>query len=528
MKLFKFAIVCFVFSAAITSTLAQSPTPPQVLKGILSAQPGTVITLANDNKEAITVTAANDGNSIYSQTSFSFGIRYPAGASYSVRISKAPAGQTCTIYAGATGTIRAETNDLRVGCDSMDLVSRSRDNKSFGTFNDSWTPVVGGEQDGRYVAYVSQAVGLDGSTGKFRQIVWRDRNTGETKLISRSPSGDEGNQNSLAPAISADGRSVAFESYANNLVSGDSNGARDVFLWRNDTGKVERVSTARGGAEANYQSYEPAISGDGGLVAFTSDATNIIPNILGISSTNVYLKDMRSGAIRIISIDEKTKKGGGGSNPSISEDGSRIAFYNYAPLTQDDKNGLWDIYVWDSGSTKLKRISLTSSGGERNKGAESTSRVVAPAISGNGRFVAFATTATNMAGADTNGIQDVFVANVDSGEVSLASVSAEGKAGDGDSPIGQGEQIAIDYSGNLVAFTTNSKNLGGKVILRNMKTGESLVVAPNPSYGVGKPSISRSGSYVVFGSADKLDTRFGSSGIFASYTGRGGCRFCQK
>lgn len=403
---------------------------------------------------------------------------------------------------------------------SPDLVSRSTDDKSFGTFYDAMQPSVGGmgEDEGRYVAFVSYAAGLGGSTGKFRQIFWRDRKTGETRMVSASAVGGEGNQMSGAPAISADGRSVAFESYATNLVPIDTNGVRDIFVWNADRNTITAVSTGQGETETNAESYEPTISADGSLVAFTSNASNLIPNIQGQSSNNVYLKDVRSGSIQIISLDEKTKKGGGGSNPSISEDGTRIAFYNYAPLIPSDTNNLWDIYVWQRGNPKLKRVSTTSAGGERNQGDDSTSRVVAPSISGDGRYVAYATTATNVVGSDTNKVQDVFVAEVDSGRVMRASIGALDKEGDGDSPIGQGEKIAISYDGGFVAFSTKATNLGGNIIVRHINAGESVAVSKDTGLTVGQPVMSRTGLYVVFGTSKRLDGRFQSSGIFAVST----------
>lgn len=403
-----------------------------------------------------------------------------------------------------------------------DLVSRSTDNKSLGTYYENWTPVIGGkgEDEGRYVAFVSQTAGIGGSTGKSRQIIWRDRKTGETRLVSASATGGEGNQNSLAPAISADGKSVAFESYATNLVPTDTNGARDIFVWNADKNTITAVSTGQGETEANYQSYEPTISGDGNLIAFTSNATNLIPNVMGISSYNVYLKDIRSGSIKIISFDEKTKKGGGGSNPSISEDGTRIAFYNYAPLTTEDTNNLWDIYVWMSGNPKLKRISTTAEGGNKDQGDDSSSRVVAPAISGNGKFVAYSTTATNVVGGDTNKSQDVFVVEIDSGRVSRASVGSDNAEGNGDSPIGQGEKIAISYDGNLIAFSTKATNLGGNILLRNLSNNQIIPISTETGLTVSQPVMSRNGSFVAFGTSSELDGRFKSSGIFSVFTGK--------
>jgi Tol biopolymer transport system component len=336
--------------------------------------------------------------------------------------------------------------------------------------------------------------------------------------------GVEGNQNSFAPAISADGKSVAFESYATNLVPIDSNNVRDVFVWNYDKSTVTAVSDAPGGIEANSEAFEPSISGDGRFIVFSSSASTLTSGVDGTSTVNLFLKDMQSGTVTLISRDPKTGKGGGGSRGSISEDGSQIAFYNYFPLTSDDKNTLWDIYVWDRGNPKLKRISLTAGGMERDQGTESSSRVITPAISGNGRFVTFATTAKNMFLGDSNGLQDAFMVEIDTGKVSPLSF-VNGNFGNGDSPVGQGEKIPITFDGNQVIFTSKAANLGGSLLIQNLTEGTSLrVVTPKKNadgveFSIGVPAISRTGKCVVFGSNIKLDKRFPSSGIFVTCFG---------
>ena len=406
---------------------------------------------------------------------------------------------------------------------NFDLVSRSSDDKIIGTFYEAFTPVIGGSgaDEGRYVAFVTYAKGLGGGSGKFRQVVWRDRKTGETRLVSHGVNGVEGDQNSHNPVISADGRSVAFESYATNLTP-DSNNVRDVFVWNADTNTVTAVSENRG-IEANSECFEPTISADGRLIAFSSSASNLTPGVDGTSTVNVFLRDMRSGAVTLISKNEKDGKGGGGSRPSISADGLRIAFHNYFPLTKEDQNNLWDIYVWQSGNPKLKRISKTAAGGDKDQGDESSSRVVSPTISGDGRFVTFATTATNMVGNDTNKFQDAYLAEVDSGRITLLSV-ANGTAGDDNSPAGQGEPIAISYDGSSVVFSTKAASLGGSLVVRNLTEGSrSVPVVPQMIDGVqtsvSVPAISRTGKCVVFGSNARLDKRFPSSGIFVACSG---------
>jgi Tol biopolymer transport system component len=234
----------------------------------------------------------------------------------------------------------------------------------------------------------------------------------------------------------------------------------------------------------------------------------------------------------MISIDPKAKKGGGGSKPSISYDGSRIAFYSHSEaLVQNDNNGLWDIFLWEKDNAKLKRISLTNDHKERNQGSESANRIVAPAISGNGQFIAYTTTASNMVIGDDNNLQDVFVYNINSDSTVIASINSAGKPGNADSPIEQGEKIAISFDGKWVAFSTKASNLGvpaANIIMHNITTGANKAVSSVVGSSVGRPSMSQSGSYVVFGIGGKLDSRFQSSGIFANYTGLGLCRFCPE
>ena len=407
------------------------------------------------------------------------------------------------------------------GFKNFELVSRSSDDKSFGTFYDSNSVVIGGTgaDEGRYVAFVSSAARLAGASGKKRQIIWRDRKTGEMRLVSQGMNDTESNGDSFAPAISADGKKVAFESYATNLVPIDNNQVRDVFVWNYETSTVTAVSENRG-TETNAEAFEPTISADGNLIAFSSSASNLTSGVDGTSTVNVYLRDMRSGAVTLISKHEKTGKGAGGSRPSISEDGSRIAFYNYFPLSDDDKNNLWDIYVWQSGSPKFKRISKTASGAEKDQGNESASRVVIPNISGDGRFVTFSTTATNMVSVDTAKFQDAFWAEIDSGRVALLS-AANGAIGDDDSPVGQGERIALTSDGRQAVFTTKAKNLGGSLILAASNEGSNLrAILPQMIDGrqpsISAASISQTGKCVAFGSNAELDKRFKSSGIFVT------------
>jgi Tol biopolymer transport system component len=168
-------------------------------------------------------------------------------------------------------------------------------------------------------------------------------------------------------------------------------------------------------------------------------------------------------------------------------------------------------------------VSLTNGGGERNQGTESASRVVAPPISGDGRYVAYTTTASNVVAGDTNGVQDVFVIDTQTGSVVRASVSSAAAQGNDDSAIGQGKRVALSYDGAWVAFSTKANNLGagaggsgiGNVVMHNRVTGETRAVTNQTAGSVGPVSMSLSGAYVVFGSSTTLDGRFGGSGLFS-------------
>jgi hypothetical protein len=505
------------------------------LSGLFSAPSGSNIMLQNNNKNDLSLTAQKESGKNFSTNTFKFPTPFLDSSIFKISFKKAPAGQTCFIYAGAEGQMPQKENKLRVGSDyTYDLVSRNSTDNAFSTFYETSDAVVGGNagEEGRYIAFISSSAGFSGATGKHRQVFLRDRNTGTTKLISVDENGQEGNADSYNPAISGDGKLVAFESYSNNLVSDDKNGVRDVFVWHSTTNKIERVSVGKDDKEANAESYEPSLSGDGNLIAFTSAASNISQTEKGVSNNNVFLHDMTSGSSIMISIDPIARKGGGGSKPSISYDGTRIAFYsNTDALVADDKNGLWDIFLWDKNNPKLKRVSLTADGKERNQGNESANRIVSPAISGNGRYIAFTTTATNMLPGDVNAYQDVFVYDIDSGKTVIASNSADGKPGNADTPIEQGEKIAISFDGKWIAFSTNASNLGvpaANIVMHNMSTGENRVVSAVTGSSVGRPTISQTAGYVVFGIGGKLDSRFPASGIFANYTGVGLCRSCPE
>ena len=516
-----------------TSATPVAGTATSSLTGTFYAPSGIGIVLQNNGKKDLALFPKNEIGKTFTITNFTFPTPLADGEMFNITLKNITAGQTIYIYPGANGTMPQSAKTQMASDYTYDLVTRSSNDAKFSTFYDGSDASVGGNpgEEGRYIAYVSSAV-FSGGSGKYRQVFWRDRNTGTTKLISTTPTGEEGNGDCYAPAISGDGKSVAFESNATNLVSDDKNGVKDIFIWRSVTNKIERVSVGNDDKEANAASYEPSVSGDGNLIAFTSTASNLSPTEKGTSNNNVFLRDMQLNTTIMISIDPSSKKGGGGSNASIAYDGKRMAFYSQtSTLVSDDKNGLWDIFLWEQNNPQLKRISLTADGRERNQGEESVNRIVSPSISGNGRYIAYTTSASNMVPGDDKNFQDVFIYDTQTNTTITASTTADGKFGNADSPIQQGEKIAISYDGNYVAYSTKATNLGvpaSNIVMYDVAAKKNRAVSNVVGSGVGRAVMSYSGSYVVFGIGAKLDSRFASSGIFANYTGVGICRFCGQ
>lgn len=503
------------------------------LTGTLSAPAGVPVTLAYNNGNDLTITPAKGNGNLYTTSPIRFSKPLKEEESYNVMLKKIASNMKGVVYYGK-GKAPGDVNKIKVGVDfTYELLTRSSDDKVMSSFYESFAPAVGGVagEEGRYVVFVSATKDFAGSNGKFRQVFWRDRNTGVTKMISVSASGEQGNADCAEPSISADGQTVVFESKATNLVDADNNNVKDIFLWRKSTNSIELISKATTGAAADAESFDASISGNGNFVVFTSPATNLATVPKGRSLANIFLRDIQNGKTEMISVDPVVKTGGNGYKGSISFDGSRISFCSPSgTLVANDNNNLWDIFLWQRGQSGLKRISMTHDGKEKNGGTESASRQVSSVISGNGRYVAFATTASNMVPNDNNKFQDVFVVDVETGKVNVASFTDDGQASNNDSPIEQGERVAISYDGTWVAFPTKATNLGAaasNIILYNTVSGKKTAASNVTGSYVGRPSISYSGSYVLFGKSVNLDNRFSDSGIFAHFTGNGPCRDCK-
>ena len=361
--------------------------------------------------------------------------------------------------------------------------------------------------DGRYVAFGSDASNLvPGDTNATRDVFVRDRKLGTTRRVSVSSGETQGNSVSFGlPVISPDGRYVAFGSDASNLVPGDTNRSADVFVRDRKLGTTRRVSVSSTEAQGNGPvSFGPAaISSAGRYVAFGSDASNLVPGDTN-GSADVFVRDRKLGTTRRVSVSRAEAQGTNGSfGPVISARGRYVAFTSTASnLVPGDTNDSLDVFVRDRELGTTRRVSVSSTG------AQGDSDSFGPAISAAGRYVAFSSDASNLVPGDTNGAQDVFVRDRDLGTSHLVSVSSTGA---------QGNSVtfdpAISAAGRYVAFSSDASNLVPgdtegtvDVFVRDRDLGTTRRVSVSSTGAQGnrisfEPAISSAGRYVAFSSA---------------------------
>src|SRR5438094_565922 len=258
--------------------------------------------------------------------------------------------------------------------------------------------------DGRFVAFDSAATDLvAGDTNGVSDVFVHDRQTGTTERVSVASDGAQGNGSSglvtfaFPPALSADGRFVAFVSFATNLVASDTNGATDVFVHDRQTGTTERVSVASDGTEGNAASAGATLAADGRFVAFHIAATNLVAGDTN-GTTYVVVHDRQTATT------ERASANGFSAGPALSADGRFVAFHSTATnLVAGDTNGATDVFVHDRQTGTTERVSGASDGTQGNDAS------AGPALSADGRLVAFHSSATNLVAGDANRAYDVFV-----------------------------------------------------------------------------------------------------------------------
>ena len=310
--------------------------------------------------------------------------------------------------------------------------------------------------DGRYVAFASRAtnLGVPDANGAVEDIFKFDLKSRTMSLISVKTNGVAGNNDSDQPSISADGRYVAFRSYATNLVNSDANGKTDIFLADTSLHTVSRVSVTSSGGEANGDSSFPALSGDGTVVAFQSAARNLIgSNQDGNGVVDVFTHSMTTGNTKRVSVTNSGAEANGRSEAAaLSSDGQVVAFASLATnlIGQGDTNGFQDVFVRNrSAGTTVRASSLNSLQGD---GASFD-----PSISADGRFVVFSTYATW--GVDPYSYADVWEKDLTGGGLQRMSSPASADTSGAPWLDADSNQPAISDNGYVSAFTTLASNV---------------------------------------------------------------------
>ncbi len=341
---------------------------------------------------------------------------------------------------------------LPAGAGSLERISLAADGSqvnapSFGGLN-----ALSG--DGRYVVFASAADNLvAGDQNGLPDIFVRDRQTGVVTRVSVNSNGAEANGPSTASAISDDGHFVVFQSAASNLVVNDTNGLADIFFHDLQSGETRRVSVASDGTQANGPSRYPDISAHGRYLVFESNATNLaagapstyayVPTISddgrfvaftavnftnwgfpGLQAVNdVFVRDLQSGTTMLAGVASDGTPANGDNGPgTISGDGHVVAFVTAAGnLVSGDTNGLQDVFIHDLQSGETRRVNVASDGAQ----ADHISWL--PHISGDGRLTVFQSSATTLVAGDTNGADDVFMHDRQTGVTTRISIWGQSK-----------------------------------------------------------------------------------------------------
>jgi uncharacterized repeat protein (TIGR01451 family) len=311
--------------------------------------------------------------------------------------------------------------------------------------------------DGRFVAFDSDAANLvRGDRNNITDVFRHDRTTGQTILVSVSSDGQQGDASSHAPAISADGRFIVFHANS-SLTAEDTNDTTDVYVRDVQAGTTTLVSVSFDGTSAgNNTSFIQDISAEGRFVAFVSDATNLIPNDVDDFEANVYVRDLVAGTTELVSVGTDGTRATVGffDSPAISADGRFVAFSTFTSLVPEDTRAFsLDIYLRDRLNNTTELISVNSDE------VQGDGRSAGPSISADGRFVAFESDSANFAFPDepSGGFfpdEDIFVRDRQTGTTVRVSESSSGEEGNARSLGG-----TISADGLVTAFSSDASNL---------------------------------------------------------------------
>ncbi|NDJ36922.1 MAG: hypothetical protein GYB64_19905, partial [Chloroflexi bacterium] len=376
----------------------------------------------------------------------------------SLDASLADDGQTVAFFSAASNLVLEDTNNA----DDVFVYDRTTETTtrvsvaSDGTQSDADSQYLALAGNGQVVAFQSIATNLvpDDTNGVSDKFV-HDRATATTTRVSLSSDGAEADRRSAGPVISADGRAVAFYSEATNLVPDDTNARSDIFVHDRDTGTTTRVSVASDGTQANNSSFDRNISADGRFVAFVSDATNLVPNDTN-GARDLFVHDRDTGTTTRVSVaSDGTQADAGAGSPTLSADGRFIAFASEATnLVPDDTNNRNDVFLHDRETGTTTRISVAPDGTELDDLSS------APDLSPDGRYVAFISSATNLVDRDTSGGWNVYIHDRQTGTTTLQPDTIDGSATGGAtySPSLSADGQAVAFESTVAVLVSGDTN----------------------------------------------------------------------
>lgn len=367
-------------------------------------------------------------------------------------------GRFVAFVSHATDLVSNDENrewDVFVFDAEAEKVSRVSVNSAGAEANDlSHAPSISG--DGRYVVFSSEANNLVPSdVNGFGDIFRHDRMTGQTIRINVASNGAASNSPMTGapyPSLSFDGNLASFSSLATNLVSGDTNDARDIFVRNVSAGTTLRVNLKENGGQTSSgttSGHCSVISGSGRYVVFSSDASEL-GGTDGI--VDIYRRDLEENVTDLVTYAlPQSRLRDDAANPSVSADGRFVVFESAASsLVPEDKNEMSDVFLRDMETGTIELVSVSSAGDSANGHSHLS---CLRSVSADGRFVVFSSEATNLVDGDTNGKTDVFVRDRMRQTTTRVSVGANGEQWDLNSI-----EATISADGKVIAFRTGALN----------------------------------------------------------------------
>ncbi len=362
--------------------------------------------------------------------------------------------------------------------------------------------------DGTWLVFQTEASNSFLSDSNGWVDIWRqNRADGALQRVSLTGAGTATDGASFGAATSADGRHIAFTSIAANMLAEDMNGMADIFRRDMETGALLLISINSDGRAGNNVSFGATITGDGSKLAFLSAASDLVTADTN-NAIDVFLRDLSANSMRLVSTAADGSQGNAGAlnRPAISADGRFVAFDSLASnLLADDSNGRDDVFLKDMLTGAVTRVSTAADGTQQNGGIQGTLR---PVISADGRYVAFASSASNLVAGDTNNAIDVFRRDMLTGAIERVSITAGGVQGQRDSL-----DATISADGRFIAFTSlapdfaaDDRPASADIFLKDMQSGALMLLSRNLS---GVPGLGESVNAAI--SADGLRIAFAST-----------------